>query len=92
VVADPAGDMVPLTPLVVVEPEPEELWHLAAALSAPAVSAMAARLAGPPRRRPGSSSERPWVVPTEPRTGTSWNGGGPATPPGRGPDQPPGTD
>ena len=44
VVADPAGDMVPLTPLVVVEPEPEELWHLAAALSAPAVSAMAARL------------------------------------------------
>ena len=44
VVADPAGDMVPLTPLIVVEPEPEELWHLAAALSAPAVSAMAARL------------------------------------------------
>ena len=43
VVVDPVGDLVPLTPLVVVEPEPGDLWHLAAALSSPAVTALAAR-------------------------------------------------
>jgi hypothetical protein len=42
VVVDPVGDLVPLTPLVVVEPEPGDLWHLAAALSSPAVTALAA--------------------------------------------------
>ena len=43
VVVDPVGDLVPLTPLVVVEPGPGDLWHLAAALSAPALTALAAR-------------------------------------------------
>ena len=43
VVVDPVGDMVPLTPLVVVEPDLGDLWHLAAALSAPTVTALAAR-------------------------------------------------
>jgi len=43
VIADPVGNLVPLTPLVVVEPEPADLWHLAAALSAPVVTALAAR-------------------------------------------------
>ena len=45
VVVDPVGDMVPLTPLVVVEPDPGDLWHLAAALSAPTVTVLAARRA-----------------------------------------------
>ena len=44
VVADETGEMVPVTPLVVVEPEPDDLWLLAAALSAPPVTALAARL------------------------------------------------
>ena len=43
VVVDPVGDLVPLTPLVIVEPESADLWHLAAALSAPAMTALATR-------------------------------------------------
>lgn len=46
VVVDPAGDLVPVTPLVVVEPVDEELellWRLAAALSAPSITALAVR-------------------------------------------------
>ncbi len=42
VVVDTAGDMVPVTPLVIVEPDDGDLWRLAAALSAPPVSALAA--------------------------------------------------
>ena len=44
VVVDETGEMVPVTPLVVIEPEPDDLWLLAAALSAPSVTALAARL------------------------------------------------
>ena len=43
VVVDPVGDLVPLTPLIVVEPEVDDLWHLAATLSAPVTAARAAR-------------------------------------------------
>ncbi len=46
VVVDPGGDLVPVTPLVVVEPyddDPMVLWRLAAALSAPSVTALAVR-------------------------------------------------
>ncbi len=47
VVVDPTGDLVPVTPLVVVEPDDpadtEALWRLAAALSAPSISALAVR-------------------------------------------------
>ena len=46
VVVDLAGDLVPVTPLVVVEPVGEELellWQLAAALSAPVITALAVR-------------------------------------------------
>ncbi len=39
---DPEGGTVPLTPLITVEPDPSDLWHLAAALSSPPVSALAA--------------------------------------------------
>ncbi len=42
VVVDMAGDMVPVTPLVIIEPDEGDLWRLAAALSAPPVSALAA--------------------------------------------------
>ncbi|MDP7549896.1 MAG: N-6 DNA methylase [Acidimicrobiales bacterium] len=42
VVVDLDGDMVPVTPLVIVEPDEDDLWRLAAALSAPPVSALAA--------------------------------------------------
>jgi len=47
VVADPVGSLVPVTPLVVVEPNDpadlETLWRLAAALSAPPITALAMR-------------------------------------------------
>ena len=55
VVVDPTGDLVPVTPLIVVEPvalepagrgrevDPEVLWRLAAALSAPSITALAVR-------------------------------------------------
>ena len=47
VVADPVGSLVPVTPLVVVEPNDpddlETLWRLAAALSAPSITALAMR-------------------------------------------------
>ena len=43
VVVDETGEMVPVTPLLIVEPETGFLWKLAAALSAPPVTAMAAR-------------------------------------------------
>ncbi len=39
---DPEGGTVPLTPLITVEPDPSDLWRLAAALSSPPVSALAA--------------------------------------------------
>ena len=42
VVVDPDGAMVPATPLVIVEPDEADLWLLAAALSAPPVTARAA--------------------------------------------------
>ncbi len=42
-VVDPAGDLVPMTPVISVEPDDVgELWHLAAALSSPPVSAWVA--------------------------------------------------
>ncbi|UDY36788.1 N-6 DNA methylase [Dermatobacter hominis] len=44
-VADPVGDLVPVTPVVTVEPGPSaevDVWHLAAALSAPTVAAAVA--------------------------------------------------
>ncbi len=44
VVVDVTGDMVPVTPLVILEPEEEDLWKLAAALSAPPVTAWVAKL------------------------------------------------
>ena len=43
VVVDEKGDWVPLTPLIIVEPQEEDLWALAASLSSPIVSALAAR-------------------------------------------------
>ena len=43
VVVDEKGDWVPLTPLIIVEPREEDLWTLAASLSSPIVSALAAR-------------------------------------------------
>ncbi|MEC9424902.1 MAG: hypothetical protein VX522_04125, partial [Actinomycetota bacterium] len=47
VVVDPVGSLVPVTPLVVVEPNDpadlETLWRLAAALSAPPITALAMR-------------------------------------------------
>ena len=39
---DEEGDAVPVTPLIVVEPDPADLWRLAAVLSAPPVSSLAA--------------------------------------------------
>ena len=45
VVVDEKGDWVPLTPLIIVQPYEEDLWALAAALSAPVISALAARQA-----------------------------------------------
>ncbi len=44
VVADEVGELVPLTPVIVVEPDEERLWDLAAAISSPPVAAHAARL------------------------------------------------
>ena len=44
VVVDMVGDMVPVTPLVIIEPDDCYLWKLAAALSAPPVTALAASL------------------------------------------------
>ncbi|NNE75316.1 MAG: N-6 DNA methylase [Acidimicrobiales bacterium] len=41
---DEQGDVVPLTPVVAVMAPPDRLWHLAAALSSPAITAWAARL------------------------------------------------
>ena len=47
VLVDPVGDMVPSTPVVAVHCAPDRLWHVAAALSSPVVSAVAfARVAG----------------------------------------------
>ena len=50
VVVDSTGNLVPVTPLIVVEPvdtgrevDPEVLWRLAAALSAPSITALAVR-------------------------------------------------
>lgn len=41
VVVDPDGSMIPCTPVVVIEPrDPDEIWHLAAALTAPVISAL----------------------------------------------------
>ena len=39
---DDEGGAVPLTPLITVEPDPADLWHLAAVLASPPVSALAA--------------------------------------------------
>ncbi len=39
---DPEGSAVPLTPLITVEPDPSDLWHLAAVLASPPISAIAA--------------------------------------------------
>jgi hypothetical protein len=42
-VVDPAGDWIPMTPVISVEPiDAADVWHLAAALSAPPVSAVVA--------------------------------------------------
>ncbi len=57
VVADPMGSLVPVTPLVVVEPNDpndlETLWRLAAALSAPPITALAVRRSLGAARSPG---------------------------------------
>ncbi len=45
VVVDEKGDWIPLTPLIIVQPYEQDLWALAAALSAPVISALAARQA-----------------------------------------------
>lgn len=42
-VVDEAGDWLPCTPVITVEAAPERLWHLAAALHAPPLSALALR-------------------------------------------------
>jgi hypothetical protein len=47
VVVDPVGDIVPCTPVIAVVGPPDRLWHIAAALMSPAVTAIAlARAAG----------------------------------------------
>jgi hypothetical protein len=42
---DETGDLVPSTPVVAVHADPERLWHLAAALSAPPITAHALHVA-----------------------------------------------
>lgn len=46
VAVDEAGRWVPSTPLIAVPADPDRLWHLAAALSAPPVTAWALRISG----------------------------------------------
>ena len=54
VIVDGSGDLVPCTPLIVVEPESDaDLWRLAAALTAPVISAVAARRTGGAARSMG---------------------------------------
>lgn len=43
VAVDVRGDMVPSVPVIAVHADPDRLWHLAAALSAPPLSALALR-------------------------------------------------
>ena len=42
-VADPDGTLVPITPVISVQPAPDDVWMVAAVLSSPPVSAWAAR-------------------------------------------------
>jgi predicted RNA methylase len=72
-VADPTGDLVPVTPVVTVEPRPDadvDVWHLVAALSAPAIAAaVAGRHAGSGLSlgsiRPSASSVRSLPLPLD---------------------------
>jgi len=50
---DETGDVIPVTPLIVVEPQLQEIWRLAAVLCAPPISALAAVASAGAGRSPG---------------------------------------